>query len=484
MSSTQTVAPEAARKSNASRRLNRCVTVLAGALMMTWPAIYNGFPLLYPDSMTYLNDGPVIARKLFLHQSSSYYGMRSFFYSLGILPLHWDVTVWPIVAFQAILMAYILWLVVRSILPQRTVASYLILMAALSALTTLSWYVSMVMPDILGPALYLTFYLLVFARETISRIERLTVCGISCWAVTAHATHMILAAILCGSLVVVMLMQRRPMRKSLRAAGEMAVIVLVGALAQLALYGYFYGTLSLNGERPPYLMARIVADGTGHTYLEQHCGELSWAICHHIQNLNGDADHFLWDSDGGWGGASSAEQKTMRQEEMPFVLATIRAYPREQLSKSAAAFWQQLQTFGIEDLDPSSWVAKQFNEVLPHARAPYLAGRQANNILHIEEFTAFQILVVRAFLLVVLVFLPFAWHRAPPRLIGLSVVIVSVVIANAFVTGTMSMVDERYGSRVIWLLPFLVALFILDWFLVRRTERKATSAFRRIAQHR
>jgi hypothetical protein len=62
--------------------------VFLGALFLAWPAFYNGFPLLYPDSMTYLDDGRIVARAIFLHQFSSYYGMRSFFYSLGILPFH------------------------------------------------------------------------------------------------------------------------------------------------------------------------------------------------------------------------------------------------------------------------------------------------------------------------------------------------------------------------------------------------------------
>ncbi len=484
MTSTQTVVLETVRKSNVPDRLIRTAAVLTGALMTIWPAIYNGFPLLYPDSMTYLGDGPVLARKLFLHQSSNYYGMRSFFYSLGILPLHWNVTAWPIIAFQAVLAAYVLWLVARSILPRSTVRAYLALVAVLSTLTPLSWYVSIVMPDILGPALYLTFYLLTFARETMSRTERLTISGIACWGVTAHATHMILGAGLCALLIGVMLLQRRPKRQFYRAAGEMVAILAVAAAAQLALYGYFYGDPSLNGERPPYLMARIIADGTGRTYLAQHCGELRWELCNRVQTLNGDADHFLWDGDGGWGGASPDEQREMRQEEMPFVLATLHAYPREQISKSLAAFWQQLQTFGTEDLDPSSFVAEQFDDVLPESRSHYLASRQANNTLHIEEFTAFQIWIVRAFLLAALVLLPFVWGRLSERLTGLGIVIVSILIANAFVTGSMSMVDERYGSRVIWLLPFLVGLCVLDSVVTRRSGPKVRIALRRTARRR
>jgi hypothetical protein len=37
------------------------------------------------------------------------------------------------------------------------------------------------------------------------------------------------------------------------------------------------------------------------------------------------------------------------------------------------------------------------------------------------------------------------------------------VIMNAFVTGVLSGVEPRYQSRVIWLLPLLAGLLILDW---------------------
>jgi len=486
MMPTEMEAREISRAEESRPLLARGSGILLGALMMMWPAFYNGFPLLYPDSMTYLGDGAVVARKLFLHQSANYYGMRSFFYSLGILPLHWNATAWPVIAFQAILTAYVLWLVVRSILPGRMVAAYLALIGALSLLTSLSWYVSIVMPDITGPLLYLGFFLLVFAPESLSRPERVMVGGIACWAVTCHATHLILATGLCGVLTGMMVVQRRPVQRIVRSAGEMAGILAVAAAAQLALYGYLYGTPSLNGERPPYLMARMVADGTGKKYLEQHCGEERWALCNRLQNLAGDADHFLWDADGGWGGASAEDQKEVRREEMPLVLATIWAYPREQFGKSAGAFWQQLQAFGVEDLDPSSWVAEQFETVLPRARGHYLASRQARNALHVEGFTAFQIWVVRSSLVLLIAFPPLVWRRVSSRLIGLSVVVTFVVFANALVTGTMSMVDERYGSRVIWMVPFLIGLFVLEWFSARGSSAErvnAEVAAGRIAQH-
>src|SRR5206468_10851799 len=116
-----------------------------------------------PDSMSYLGDGGRVARALFLRDFSGYYGGRSLIYSLGILPFHWNVTPWPIVGLHAVLTADVLWLVVRSIVPRRTLTTYLTLVMPLSVLTGLGWFVSFIMPDILGPLLYLCLYLTAFA---------------------------------------------------------------------------------------------------------------------------------------------------------------------------------------------------------------------------------------------------------------------------------------------------------------------------------
>jgi hypothetical protein len=434
------------------------------ALFMTWPALFNRFPLLYPDSMTYLDNGRQIARALFLHQLSPYYGMRSFIYSLGILPLHRNASVWPVIAFNAILTAYVLWLVVRSILPRWSAPSYLLLIALLSLFTSLSWYVSLVMPDIFGAVLYLSIYLLVFAPHTLSRAQRLTVDVIAWWAVASHATHLILAAGLCLLLTPLLLLERREMRRRLLGIAEVAVVLAVASAAHLALNGYLNGEPTINGERPPFVTARIIADGPGRWYLQQHCGQLKWVVCEHVGDLteDEDVDDFLWAPDGILQTATPAEEERLRQEEMPFVMATLRAYPRQQIARSAINAWRQLKTFGLYDLDPSGWVLDTFEGVLPKAKSQYLRSRQARNRLHFDFFTTIQYWTVLASIVSIFALAPGLWRRAPSRLAWLGVVIVSMVLANAFVTGAMSMVDDRFECRIIWLVPFLAGLMALD----------------------
>jgi len=102
------------RTAETFRAILRHIAWMPAALLLTWPAFYNRYPLLFPDSMSYLESGPRVARALFLHQPSGYYGVRSFLYALGIAPFHSRAVLWPVIALQATLVAYILWLVVQS----------------------------------------------------------------------------------------------------------------------------------------------------------------------------------------------------------------------------------------------------------------------------------------------------------------------------------------------------------------------------------
>lgn len=450
--------------------IQRSGALLLGGVLMTWPALYNGYPVLYPDSMSYLAGGRVVARAIFLHKFSTDYGGRSLIYSLGILPAHWNVTPWPVVALNALLTTYLVWLVVRSILPRRTLMSYFALLVPLSLFTSLSWFVSLIMPDILGPVLYLSIYLLVFAGETLSRRERLTLVLIAGWAVASHATHLILASGLCVLLVPVLVLQRQSFRTWLGAISRVAMIIVLVAGGQMALHGYLYGSLSLNGKRPPFLMARVIVDGPGRWYLQQRCGEVKLTICDHAHEMRDDisTDDFLWEQNGIWQSASSVTREQLSAEEAPFVLATLRTYPRAELAIAAGNFWEQLRTFALWGFGPDPWISEVFERALPGARSRYLQTRQAQGALPAEFSTTAQNWMVMTALGLIGILTTYRWRHLSPRLVGLTATIFSITVGNAFVTGVFSNVEDRYQSRVIWLIPLLAGLFVLEWLACRQ----------------
>ena len=448
--------------------LSRAAAVAAGALLLAWPAIYNHYPLLYPDSITYLADGRSVARALFLHRLSEYYGMRSLIYSLGILPFHWNVSPWPVVALHAGLAAWILWLVVRSIFPRRTVVTYLMVVPLLSLLSSVSWFVSLILPDILGPLLYLSLYLLVFARETLTGRERVGAACFAGWAMTAHLTHLALAAGVCMLLALLWLAHSPLLTGRGRALAGAALVVIVAGGAQVALHAYLYGNASLEGDAPPFLAARVIADGPGRWYLEQHCPQAGLALCESVDELPADTDEFLWKRGGIWPAAAADGDDRIRQQELKFVLAVLRAFPRQQLAISAGHFRQQLGAFGLYDLDRNNWVLEAFDTALPGDKSNYLKSWQFNDALPLEGFSTAEYWTVVVSLAVIVLVPLLLRGRLPHPLQGLTVIALPAVAANALITGVFSNVEERYQARVVWLLPLLAVLYSLCWLERRR----------------
>jgi hypothetical protein len=127
-----------------------------------------------------------------------------------------------------------------------------------------------------------------------------------------------------------------------------------------------------------------------------------------------------------------------------------------------------MSRFGLYDLDPSSWVLEEFDNVLPAAaRAGYLHSRQQQNVIPLEFFTTVQYWAVLASLGLLAVFLPLLGRRCPRRLVEFGVVVVFMALANGLLTGALSMPEDRYECRVIWLLPLLSALSVQVWISQR-----------------
>src|SRR6185503_11210648 len=89
------------------RRPKTLAPILLAAALLLWPAWWNGYPLVFADTGTYLSQA--IERYLSWD--------RPIFYSLFLLPLHMTVTNWPAIAAQCILVVTVLHLVRRTLMP-------------------------------------------------------------------------------------------------------------------------------------------------------------------------------------------------------------------------------------------------------------------------------------------------------------------------------------------------------------------------------
>jgi hypothetical protein len=125
----------------------------------------------------------------------------------------------------------------------------------------------------------------------------------------------------------------------------------------------------------------------------------------------------------------------------------------------------------VNDFDNNDWMQQQLPLVIPSAATHYPRSLQARSAVPTQRFTVLQYWIVIPTAVLTVASLPWIWLRRRGRLLGLAVVVLPALVANALVTAVLSSSDSRYQARVIWLLPLLAALIALDLLTARRGVR-------------
>jgi hypothetical protein len=162
--------------------------VPAAAVLLLWPALWNGYPIVFADTGTYLSQA--------IHHYAGW--DRPIFYSLFMLPLHCTITVWPVIVVQALLAAWVLWLVCRAVVPDMSGMAFACGVALLAVGSWLPWIVSELMPDLFTPLLILVLGLLGWVPEQLSRRERIGLVGLAAFMIASQLSSLPLAFVLVG----------------------------------------------------------------------------------------------------------------------------------------------------------------------------------------------------------------------------------------------------------------------------------------------
>jgi hypothetical protein len=450
---------------------------MAGAVALAIPilslcAIYNGSPLLYADSIDYLIHGGQAFRVLLHGETITWVNTRSFFYALAILALHRGVSAWPIVVAQSLATAWVLWLVLRTTLARWGVGRFLAIVALLTLATPAAWFTGYVMPDVFAPLLVLLIFLVGFAWDDLRRWERGGVAALLWFALVAHASHLLLGAILTAVVAAIGLTREGAHGRTLRPAARVVVAVVASALSILLLHRALLGEASLTGRHPLFLLARTLADGPTRSYLRAHCPELDLAICEFADRLPDNVRDVLWGEGSIWAGSDEAKRERLRAEETRVVVAALRADPWGQLEASARNAASQLTHFGMAgSFFPDTYILARIRDALPGSADRWLRSRQARGELHQEGFTRLHYASFGLSLLVLAALAIPLWRARPRRLEALVALVGVALLANASITGALSNVEDRYQARVAWLVPLLACLATCTWLDERRAHR-------------
>jgi hypothetical protein len=440
--------------------------ILASAAMLfalMTPALWNGFPLIFPDTGGYL-DGPILGA-LSMGRSALY----GLFLYTGV-----PFSFWPNAVLQSALTIWLIVLTMRAHGLGGRPWLALGIVAMLTVCTSLPWFSGQLMPDILFPAAVLALYLLSFRNKRHARWERFLLTAVIVFAIPSHMA----AAGMCVAVIAALGLLARfkplvlPKSRLWFAAGSVAAGVALCPISNFAITGNFAFTPGGSS----FLFGRLIEDGIVARYLSEHCPDASLRLCDFKATLPEDADDWLWDGDspfrklGGWEGFSS--------EERAITSATLERYPLMHASTAVAASVSQFFTFHTEvGVDNNAPTVYMFSEHFPQLSAQFMRARQQAERFDVAPLNYLHVPIAALSVAGLGVALLFRRRlRITPEAAAFCLVILLALAANAAICGIFAHPVDRYQSRVVLLAPLAVALLIAQRRLARPRRLGAASA--------
>jgi hypothetical protein len=434
---------------------------------LLWVAIFNGYPSFYPDTGEYLVDSFTLHPPFY----------RTIIYSLFIRLVSLGMSPWLIVLAQSSLVIFVLYAifkyVVEASLPAESEAvSFCGLVAFLALGTSLPWVVGQLMPDVFTGLTFLSAFLLLYDSK-LSGAKMVALSGVLLISVGSHLSHFM--ALMLLFLVIIILRAfdgSRQFWPARTTSGIFAFVLLpimasMGVVA-LANWRAGYGpTLSPAG--PVFLLGRLFESGMAADYLREQCAVEQFAACKYLQDLPRDQNDFLWgrhpllNEMGGWQGSRAQASK--------IVFAAIRHSPTRFLIDSGKQMFRQFVSFSPGDGNAairSGYAFDVFKWLYPGDLSRFQLTRQWTGSLA-KDSRRMAPLYITLFWCCLVASLAFLIRRPLPARPADQLFVLTLIFlfSNALVTGALSGVNQRYQSRVSWLMGLCGAAYVLPVLLHR-----------------
>lgn len=415
-------------------------------LVFMAPAIWNGSPLFYWDSVDYVY--LPFSWELPVYRTMPY----GVFAGIGRL----TGSLWAIVFVQALLTAYVLHETFAIFTPGRAARLLALIALPLTILTGAAWNAGEIMPDVFTAPAVLAVIVLAFSRGKLHPLRRLALACVLVVATAVHSSHVAIGA----GLVVVLtgaffwLRRRDPdlaPRVALPAAAIVAGIGLIAAIHWVTL-----GRPFVTQPSAVLWLGRLVQDGIAQRFLDDNCktGD-EYKLCAMSGKLPKTANMFLWE----WGGAPLklyGSWERMAPEARKILEKSLRDYPWQHIKAAAALTIEQLIRFktgdGVEN--KMEWLLTDtLKRYYPEDRKAWLVSHQMAKPggIDFEAINKLQVPVqaLLQFLLIAMVVV--ALRRGDRMSAALAALVVVALLGNAFVCGALSNPNDRYQNRIVWL---------------------------------
>ena len=390
---------------------------------------------------------------------------------------------WLTAAVQALAAAWMVWLTWRAVAPKAADWTYFALTGGLAAGSTLPLFSTFIMPDVFAGLAGLGMLLLMAYGDRLGRASKIAVAGLIVASFSFHTSHSagVLAAMVPTAILLVLF--KAPTRQIVRGAGWVLAAAVVSVLAGKA---YFLAFETRTGHplgRPPFLMARLLADGPGRDYLNKVCigPDTPFLVCRFKGHALSRSDDIIWDDSPALGVFSVVkppEQLIIEAQQPAFITGVLTTYPGEVIINALRNWGRQLTKISSHDplRDPRAFLANEYwqttrlVDMIPNPRACKPVGPGCRPFLRPTPVKWWHISVIalsslyalwrmsRPDVLAALRDRKQPWSHEATRVVASWLIILGLVIVNAGVCGVLSGAFARYEARIIWLAPMAAGL--------------------------
>lgn len=433
------------------------------ALLFSFGALYNGYPLITGDSSIYISSGFTLDVPA---ERPIFYGLFLRFFSLG-------ASLWLVIFTQGFILSWLFRRIVILCTKNSNAYFFLTFSFLLTIFTAATWENSKIMADIFICFYFLAAILFLFDKEQ-SPWRTTLYLLIIVWAGLSHYSHLLIMSLsllgLIGLKYVVPILKELSIKKLLAMFG-----LSLFAWFTVAFSNYQAGNgFILSKSSHVFVMGKLSENGMLKTYLDDHCEEENFRICQFKDSLPITGWMFVWQPwspvyhTGGWE-ANREEYKTIIKGTF-----TEPKYLWMHCYKSVLTTFVQLAQLEVGDaVFPMKEGSNTFDAL--HAHFP----DEENAALYTKQrfgFIKFKMYTEWYLLTMMLSCLGLVWlvyrKQVSPLFLKILIILILMLWVNAFAGGNLANISSRLNMRMMWLLPAFNLLVLFDFFARKMAEKE------------
>lgn len=421
---------------------------LLGALLILAYALYNGYPIIYHDLSTYVANGFDLQTPI----------DRPITYCLFVRVFSLNgFSLWPVIFAQSYILSYLIFKLLWILFEGLSQWYILFVISFLSLFTGLSWTASQVMPDIFT-AISVIIVVILFIGH-LKPNEKYFMYFLFLLSTAMHLSHITFNLALISILLFSRLFKNKFRWKTANYQNYLIMFI-------LTVFAFLSMMSAAAKSKHVFFMGAMAEHGILKIFLDDNCEYTNYELCKYKDDLPKRAYQFVWDENSPVYKMGSWQASKDEFDKIIFKTLTTPKYIFLHIKESIKATFDQLVTFRINDSNgvflEGSMPYDRIVRYIPGDLNGYLSSKQMRNEFGFTDLLnkIFTMIVIIS-LVVIVIFLFNGRIYNGDLAITLKIVILGILL-NAWVSGTFANAINRLGCKMIWLIPFLATIGLIQ----------------------